>query len=194
MNKIDKLANLLLIIIILYVAYLAYIHGFIFEGDHWHQQTRCDGNCSRLLHPSYLHLVLFSGTCMALGITILSDSISYKSPVSKFKYHIKQQIDEIKAMGPVQYQLCFNSSFLLLSTFLLGLMIVRYVVWSNCVQHVMGFGEQYPLSACNTYWFQFTYVFYRVLAFIILWYFPKIISWTFRIPTTTVTHSDGGNK
>jgi hypothetical protein len=194
MNKIEKLGNILLIIVILYAAYLAYLYGFIFDGEHWQEQTRCDGNCSRLLHPSYLHLVLFSGTCMALGITILSDSISYTSPVSKIRDHIKKQITEIKSMGPVQYQLCFNSSFLLLCIFLLGLMIIRFLVWSNCVEHAMGFGEQYPISACNTYWFHFTYVLYRVIAFIILWYLPKIISTFFGIPRTTVTHSDGGNK
>ena len=195
MNKtIERFKIILLIVVILYAAYLAYIHGFIFEGDHWDEQTRCDGNCNRVLHPSYLHLILFSGTCIAVGLTIFSDFIPSKSPVSKIKYHIKQQIDEIKAMGSIQFELCFRSSFLVICIFLLGLLIIRYAVWHNCVEHIMGFGEQYPASACHTYWFHFTYVLYRVLAFIILWYFPKIISRFFKIPTTTVTHSDGGNK
>tara|TARA_Y100000593_G_scaffold36553_1_gene71058 strand:- start:15577 stop:16107 length:531 start_codon:yes stop_codon:yes gene_type:complete len=175
MSKTEKLGNILLIIVILYSAYLAYLYGFIFNGEHWHEQTGCDeGNCSRLLHPSYLHLILFSGSCVALGITILSDSISFKIPVSKIRDHIEKQINEIKAMGPIQHQLMFNSSFLLLCVFLLGLLIIQYLVWHNCIVH------WYP-SACSADWFNFTYVLYRVLAFIILWYFPKIISSFFKI-------------
>ena len=175
MNRtIERFKIILLIAVILYVAHLAYIHGFIFEGDHWQQQTNCEVNCNRVLHPSYLHLILFSGTCIAVGLTIFSDFIPSKSPVSKIKYHIKQQIDEIKAMDSIQFELCFRSSFLVICIFLLGLLIIQYLVWHNCSVH------SYQ-SACYTDWFNFTYVLYRVLAFIILWYFPKIISSFFKI-------------
>tara|TARA_Y100000593_G_C4313970_1_gene339846 strand:- start:1399 stop:1998 length:600 start_codon:yes stop_codon:yes gene_type:complete len=199
MNKtIERFKIILLIAVILYVAYLAYINGFIFEGDHWHEQTRCDGNCNRVLHPSYLHLVLFSGTCLALALNIFYEFASFEISFSKIKNNLRQQINEIKSMGPIQFELCFRTAFLVVSAFLFGLLIILYAVWAECLQFVMsGFGEEYPISACYTYEFRFTYVFYRVMAFILLWYFPMVISNSYnflRFGRTTVTHSDDGNK
>lgn len=201
MKKGEVVPYVLLIAILAFGTYWAYINGFIFEGDHWSEQVGCvdvelykQSNCNRVLHPTYLSLVLFSGTCVALAFNILNESITFENPISKIKYHLKQQVNEIKAMGSIQFELCFRSCVLVLCTFLFGILVIRYAVWHNCFEHI---GVAHPASACYASHFEFIYVFYRIIAFLLLWIFPMVISnfYNFlRFGTTTVTHSDDGNK
>ena len=203
----QKIKNIIIILIIIYLAYLLYIYEYIFEEPHWHEQVRCDGDCSPILFPKYLHLVLFSGFCISLGFTISTEFISFKVDFDSIKNHIKNQVNEIRQMDTVQYELGKLCSFYILCTLSIGLLIIHFLNYENC--HAFS-GQLYSSKQCDSRLLDpiyqtlllpkgniFVFVFHRIIAFVVLWYFVTVITNAKKLypfAETTVTHSDDGNK